>query len=80
MNDYDVFMAEAKHVGHDKRGNVTYVRDRKGHEIVEEGEETLKEYENGRPVYKKQRIRRKVIDDNTLQIAQAFRSWLYEQG
>ena len=80
MNDYDVFMAEAKHIGHDKRGNVTYVRDRKGNEIVEEAEETLKEYENGRPVYKKQRIRRKVIDDNTLQIAQAFRSWLYEQG
>ena len=80
MNDYDVFMAEAKHIGHDKRGNVTYVRDRKGNEIVEEAEETLKEYENGRPVYNKQRIRRKVIDDNTLQIAQAFRSWLYEQG
>ena len=80
MNDYDVFMAEAKHIGHDKRGNVTYVRDRKGNEIVEEAEETLKEYENGRPVYKRQRIRRKVIDDNTLQIGQAFRSWLYEQG
>ena len=79
MNDYEVFMAEAKHIGHDKRGNVTYVRDRKGNEIIEEVEEMLKEYNSGRPVYKKQRIRRKVIDDNTLQIAQAFRSWLYEQ-
>lgn len=79
MNDYNVFMAVANHIGHDKRGNVTYVRDRKGNEIIEEIEETLKEYEDGRPVYKKQRTRRKVIDDNTLQIAQAFRSWLYEQ-
>ena len=78
-NDYKVFMAVANHIGHDKRGNITYVRDTKGNEIVEEAEETLKEYEGGRPVYKKQRIRRKVKDDNTLQIAQTFRSWLYEQ-
>lgn len=79
LNDYEVFMAVANHIGHDKRGNVMYVRDRRGNEIVEEVEETLKEYEDGRPVYKKQRTQRKVIDDNTLQIAQAFRSWLYEQ-
>jgi type I restriction enzyme M protein len=79
MNDYEVFMAVADHIGHDKRGNVTYVRDRKGNEIVEEVEETLKEYEGGKPVYKKQRTQRKVVDDNTLQIAQAFRSWLSEQ-
>ena len=79
LNDYEVFMAVANHIGHDKRGNVTYVRDREGNEIAEEVEETLKEYESGSPVYKKQRTRRKVIDDNTLQIAQTFRSWLYEQ-
>lgn len=78
-NDYEVFMAVANHIGHDKRGNVTYVRDKKGNEIVEEVEETLKEYEDGKPIYKKQRTRRKVIDDNTLQIAQAFRTWLSEQ-
>ena len=79
LNDYEVFMAVGNHIGHDKRGNVTYVRDSKGNEIVEEIEETLKEYEDGKPVYKKQRTRRKVVDDNTLQIAQAFRSWLYER-
>ena len=79
MNDYEVFMAVANHIGHDKRGNVTYVRDKKGNEIVEELEETLKEYEEGKPIHKKQRTRRKVIDDNTLQIAQAFRTWLSEQ-
>lgn len=76
LNDYDVYMAVAEHIGHDKRGNVTYVRDDQGNEIVEETEETIKEYATGRPVYRKQRVRRKVVDDNTLQIAQAFRSWL----
>lgn len=78
-NDYGIFMAVATHVGHDKRGNRTYVRDKKGNEIVEEAEEVIKEYEDGQPVYKKQKTQRKVIDDNTLQIAQAFRKWLSEQ-
>ncbi len=77
--DYNVFMAVANHVGHDKRGNKTYVRDKKGNEIVEEIEESSKEYEDGKPIYKKQKNLRKVADDNTLQIAQAFRKWLSEQ-
>jgi type I restriction enzyme M protein len=75
-NDYDVFMAVANHVGHDKRGNVTYVRDPEGNEIVEEVEERVREYENGRPVYQFLASRRKVVDDNTAQIAEAFRAWL----
>ena len=79
INDYAVFMAVANHVGHDKRGNTTYVRDRKGNEHIEEIEEQIKEYEEGTPVYRKQTTRRKVLDDNTLQIAQEFRRWLSEQ-
>ena len=79
FNDYGVFMAVANHIGHDKRGNVTYVRDSQGNEIVEEIEETLKEYREGRGIYTTQRTQRKVVDDNTLQIAQAFSSWLNEQ-
>jgi type I restriction enzyme M protein len=77
--NYNVFMALANHIGHDKRGNRTYVRDKKGNEIVEEVEEVLKEYEGGKPIYKKQKIQQKVTDDNTSQIAQAFRTWLAEQ-
>ena len=79
FNDYQVFMAVANHIGHDKRGNVTYVRDRQGNEIVEEFEEQTKDYEDGKPVYKRQLTQRKVVDDNTIQIAQAFRKWLSEQ-
>jgi type I restriction enzyme M protein len=79
QQDYPVFMALANHIGHDKRGNVTYVRDPKGNEIVEEVEETLKEYEDGRPIYRKQKSQKKVVDDNTLQIAAEFSKWLREQ-
>lgn len=77
--DYPIFMAVVNHIGHDKRGNVTYVRDRKGNEIVEEVREEVKEYHEGYPAYRSQTTRRKVIDDNTLQVAQAFKKWLSEQ-
>ena len=77
--DYQVFMAVANHVGHDKRGNRTYVRDPQGNEIVEEIEEMTVEYIDGKKGYTPQKIQRKVSDDNTLQIAQAFRIWLSEQ-
>lgn len=79
LNDYKVFMAVANHVGHDKRGNTTYVRDRKGNEIVVEFTEQVKEYENGIPVLRHQKTRKKVLDDNTQQIAQEFHKWLSEQ-
>lgn len=77
--DYEVFMALAEHIGHDKRGNVTYVRDKAGNEIVQELVETTKEYVDGKPSYKEQKVMRKVVDDNTLQIAKAFCEWLSEQ-
>lgn len=76
---YNVFLAVANHIGHDKRGNLTYVRDADGNEIFDEIVERIKEYEDGVPVYKTQTVRRKVRDDNTLQIAQEFAKWLKEQ-
>lgn len=79
MNDYRVFMAVANHIGHDKRGNRTYVRDLHGNEVVQEIDRSLLEYVDGIPVYKTQRVQEKVVDDNTLRIAQEFRRWLSEQ-
>jgi type I restriction enzyme M protein len=77
-SDYDIFMAVANHVGHDKRGHTTYVRDAKGNEIVEEVEDQGWEFENGVRVAKNQKVQRKVVDDNTAQIAEVFRQWLYQ--
>jgi type I restriction enzyme M protein len=72
-------MAIANHVGHDKRGNKNYVRDRKGNEVIEVIEELVKEWDGDTPMYQRQTTSRKVIDDNTQQIAQEFRRWLSEQ-
>jgi type I restriction enzyme M protein len=77
--DYNIFMAVANHIGHDKRGNKTYVRDRKGNEIFEENERKVKEYIDGKPVYRAIKTLDKVLDDNTQQIATVFRQWLSEQ-
>ena len=76
QTDYGVFMALGNHIGHDKRGYDTYVRDAEGNEIVEEVEEETREYENGQRVYRLHTTLRKVPDDNTEKIARAFRSWL----
>jgi type I restriction enzyme M protein len=80
INSYPVFMAMGNHVGHDKRGSVAYVRDRNGNEIIEEVEETIKDWSDGLPVYRREKRQRKVVDDNTLQIAQQFQRWLSEQS
>ena len=79
MNDYQIFMAVANHIGHDKRGNKSYVRDQKGNEVIEVVEQLVKEWDGDTPTYQRQTTSRKVIDDNTQQIAQEFRAWLSEQ-
>lgn len=79
LNDYQIFMAVANHIGHDKRGNKTYVRDRNGNEIVREIERDFFEWEDGRRIVRKIKTSEKIADDNTQQIAQNFRKWLSEQ-
>lgn len=80
ISDYEVFMAIANHIGHDKRGNKTYVRDAQGKErIVEIEKPTPEVAEDGTRVYHTRKVQMKQIDDNTLQIAQEFRKWLSRQ-
>jgi type I restriction enzyme M protein len=73
--DYSVFMALANHVGHDKRGNTTYVRDETGADRVESVYEPVKEVHEGVQVRRTIEVRRKVVDDNTDKIAERFVEW-----
>ena len=73
--DYDVFMALANHVGHDKRGNLLYVRDQDGNEVLEEVEERVRQIEDGQVILQTLSTRRKLIDDNTADVAAAFQHW-----
>jgi type I restriction enzyme M protein len=80
MNDYPVFMALANHIGHDKRGNRTYVRDRHGNEIIEEVAEAPGPYAGEAGSGPELRTQQKVVDDNTQQIAKVFREWFSKQS
>jgi type I restriction enzyme M protein len=76
LQEYSAFMALANRVGHDKRGHAMYVRDALGNEVVEEIDEEVRERVGGRTIHRRQRSRRKVVDDTTPAIAEAFREWL----
>ena len=79
LESYKAFMAVCEHVGHDKRGNVTYVRDADGNEIVGTFEDRTPVFDRGQVRIQAQRLRRKVVDDNTMAIANKFRQWLSSQ-
>lgn len=76
QSNYSIFMALGNHIGHDKRGTEIYVRDADGNEIVEEVDQETREYEDGQRIYRRHKTLRKVRDDNTEQIAEAYRKWV----
>ena len=78
-NNYEVFMALANRIGHDKRGNTTYVRDERGNEVVEKAQERVPEVREGVTAYKMLETAQKVVDDNTDRIAAVFRAWIANQ-
>lgn len=74
--DYDIFMALADRIGHDKRGNTIYVRDAEGNEIVAPIKKKVREFQDGKLVTRVYSTLEKVVDDNTSDIARSFQSWL----
>jgi len=78
MPDYEIFMAQVKAVGHDKRGNTVYRRNEEGEEILVPADpETIPLIERtatgegtARPL-----PRQKVEDDDTEFVADEFIAW-----
>lgn len=78
MPDYEIFMAQVKAIGHDKRGNTTYRRNEEGEEILVPAdpesipliERTATGEGTARPV-----PQQKVEDDDTEQVATEFIDW-----
>lgn len=77
---YDVFLALADHVGHDKRGNRVYVRDAEGNEIVVPRVERRLDIREGATVVHEYEAREKVLDDTTPLVAQRYREWATEHS
>lgn len=81
MLDYDIFMAMVEHIGHDKRGNVIYKRDEEGNLILEHKDAEVREVDaTGNITYRTESFDEKVIDDQTVLVADVFKKWKKEQG
>ena len=81
MMDYAIFMAMVERIGHDKRGNPIFKRDKHGNEILVPTVDlvTYNETANsGRTA--KVESKKKVIDDQTPLVAETFNKWRKEEG
>jgi len=81
MADYSIFVAMVDRIGHDKRGNPLFKRDKHGNEILVPDTEfiTISETADGRKTAKIE-SKRKVIDDQTLDVADTFKKWRDHEG
>ena len=82
MADYNIFMAMVEKVGHDKRGNPTFKRDKEGNEILVPDANNVLVLgltgEGDRTVSHQQK--RKVEDDQTPDVPDIFTEWKIKEG
>lgn len=79
MAAYEVFMAICDHIGHDKRGNTIYLRDDDGNEVITEHDVITASSISGAKSPQIHTAQERTVDDNTGEIAEAFRSWIASQ-
>lgn len=82
MSDYNIFMAMIEKVGHDKRGNPLFKRDKEGNEILVPDTDNLMVLgatsEGERTVSHERK--RKVEDDQTPDVPGIFTQWKAQEG
>jgi len=79
--DYNVFMTMIDNIGHDKRGGKIFKRDEEGNVILIEKENTIKEKDaEGNLTYRKEIEQEKVINDQTVHVAEIFTKWKKQEG
>ena len=82
MADYNIFMAIVDKIGHDKRGNTLFKRDKDGNEIMVPEKQTVIKIDEISSGEKTAQIesREKVVDDQTLLVPSIFRNWKTNEG
>lgn len=80
MKDYNIFMAMVDRVGHDKRGNPLFKRDRHGNEILVPETNNIIALGTDEENTLKATSKTKVIDDQTLQVPEIFSNWKQQEG
>jgi len=82
MADYNIFMAMAERIGHDKRGNPLFKRDKYGYELLAPEKNNvlaIGETADGTKTVKTV-SKTKILDDQTLLIADVFKNWMQQEG
>ena len=81
MADYPIFMAIVERVGHDKRGNPLFKRDRHGNEILVPDIDIVRVgcTADGTATAKTE-SKKKVLDDQTKDVPRIFAEWRQEEG
>jgi type I restriction enzyme M protein len=82
MKDYPIFMSMVDRIGHDKRGNPLFKRDKYGNELlVPETSDMLEASQDKEEVtILKTTSKVKVIDDQTTYLPQIFSEWKIQEG
>lgn len=79
--DYDIFMTMIDHIGHDKRGGKIFKRDEKGNVVMIEVAELVKEKDaDGNLIARKEVTQEKIVNDQTIHVANVFSKWKTKQG
>jgi type I restriction enzyme M protein len=82
IQDYNIFMVMAEKIGHDKRGNTIFKRDKYGNELLMPEENNVVEIDetaHGKRTAKSM-AKVKIVDDQTTQIPRIFTKWKKEEG
>jgi type I restriction enzyme M protein len=82
MADYNIFMAMIEKIGHDKRGNSLFKRDKEGNEILVPDPDNiwvLGDTANGDKTASLER-KTKIIDDQTPEVPKIFAQWKQKEG
>lgn len=79
--DHNIFMAMIDHIGHDKRGNTVYKRDEEGNLVLRHEEAQVREVDSeGNVSYRTETFEEKIVDDQTILVADVFNKWKLENG
>ena len=81
MADYPIFMAMVDCVGHDKRGNTLFKRDKHGNIIMATNVDFIELDDCTKGAHTiKTKSTKKVIDDQTPIVAETFKTWFKQEG
>lgn len=76
IQPYEVFMAIAEKVGHDRRGNAIFKRTAEGEEVVVEKEKEIVGLLGKEQYKEKRRVLEPIVDDDLPPITSSFEEWL----